>query len=389
MDTTTTLLKHIHALSVDIGPRGPTTDEERKGHLYCIKVFQKLGLESCMETYSSARSIFHPHLIASAALLVSFLLYPLAGQASAQAAALLAMVALASDLLELSFRYNPIRLLVPKGLSQNAFAVLPPSEEHRQDLVLIGHVDTQRTPLIFRSKGWVTAYETFTTIAFIAFAAQVVLYFLGALTQWGWIWPASWVAALCAVLLAAICIQAESTPFNPGANDNASSVSMVLTLAEQIKSQPLEHTRVWLVCTGCEEVQHYGAADFFRRHQAELVNPKTIAFEMLGCAGPAWLLKEGIVIPFHSDPKMRSLAERLSAAHPEWKAYGAVINGGNTEMVDSLLAGIPAITITGLTPKGKAPYWHRKDDTFDKMDPEILCRAYDLTWTYIRALDKE
>ena len=55
--------------------------------------------------------------------------------------------------------------------------------------------------------------------------------------------------------------------------------------------------RVWLTCTGCEEVQHYGAIDFFRRQRAEMRQPVTIAFEMLGCKGPAWLVKEGRVIP--------------------------------------------------------------------------------------------
>ena len=73
---------------------------------------------------------------------------------------------------------------------------------------------------------------------------------------------------LFAVILAAICIEADSTPFTAGANDNATAAGMVLTLAEQFRKKPLEHTRVWAVCTGCEEVQHYGMIDFYRRHLA-------------------------------------------------------------------------------------------------------------------------
>ena len=45
-------------------------------------------------------------------------------------------------------------------------------------------------------------------------------------------------------------------------------VGLVLALAEALVKQPLRRTRVWLVCTGCEEVRHYGAIDFFRRHRA-------------------------------------------------------------------------------------------------------------------------
>ncbi len=389
MPPVNTLLNHIHALTIDIGPRGPTTKGERRGHEYCQGIFKLLGFTPQWETYSSAKSIFQPHLIASIAFLIAFAVYPTAGRASALIAAILSLAALISELLELGFKNNPIRWLLPKGTSQNVFAVLPPSEDHRQDLVMIGHVDTQRTPIIFSTPAWVSAYETFTTAAFVTFAGQVILYFLGAVTEWAWIWPVSGISALCALLLAAICIQAELTPFTAGANDNASAVGMVLTLAEQLKVQPLKHTRVWLVCTGCEEVQHYGAADFYRRHKSELVNPKAINFEMLGCSGPAWLVKEGIVVPFRSDPKLQALAEKVSIANPQLQAYGTMINSGNTEMADAILAGIPAITLTGLTPQGKAPYWHRPDDTYDKMDPHILHRMYDFTWAYIHALDEE
>jgi hypothetical protein len=135
-------------------------------------------------------------------------------------------------------------------------------------------------------------------------------------------------------------------------------------------------------------VQHYGAIDFFRRHRNELRHPVVIAFEMLGCAGPAWLTKEGIVVPFHADRNLVALAEQLAAQHPEWGAYATRINGGNTEMADALRVGIPAITLTGMTPQGDAPYWHQVGDTNDKIDPEVLKRAYTFTLAYIRSLDE-
>lgn len=170
---------HIRYLTDEIGPRGSTTPGERQGAEYCQKVLQSLGLDARLETFTSARSIFQPHLLASLGMLVSFALYPLAGPASAVVAALISLVALASDLLELSFRDNLLRRMLAKGPSQNTVAVLPPAGEHKQDLVLIGHVDSQRTPIIFSSPRWVNAYEYFTTVAFIAFTAQVFFYILG------------------------------------------------------------------------------------------------------------------------------------------------------------------------------------------------------------------
>jgi hypothetical protein len=383
-----TILEHIRQLSVVIGPRGSTTQGERRGAEYCQSIFKKLGLAPVMETFSSAASIFDPHLFAALFMLVSFAVYPLGGQWTAGLAALIALTSLASELLELGFKDNLFRRMVKKNPSQNVFSVISPAGEHRQDLVLIGHVDTQHTPLIFRTPTWVKVYQNFTTVAFILFLVQVLLYILGTLFQWDWIWYASIPSAVGAVILAAICIEANASPFTAGANDNASAVGMVLGLAEMIQAHPLQHTRVFAVCTGCEEDQHFGGIDFFTRHRAEMHSPKGLVFEMLGCAGPGWLTQEGIIIPFYSDPGMLNLVQRLSNVHPEWGAYPVKITGGNTEMADCVRYKVPALTLFGMTRNGEAPYWHQVGDTFDKMNPEVLARTYALTWAMIQEIDQ-
>lgn len=381
-------LAHIRVLAVEIGPRGSTTAGERRGSEYCENVLRNLGMKTTLESFYSAKSIFQPHLFASIAMLIAFAIYPLSGRVSAFIAAIVSIIALISDLLELSFIENPLRWIVSKGHSQNAVATLQPSGEHIQDLILIGHVDSQRTPLVFKSPRWVGIYKAFTTIAFIAFLLQTILYFIGTITLWNWIWPVSCLSALCAVLLATMCIQADSTPFCHGANDNATAAGLVLTLAEAFIEEPLNRTRLWFVCTGCEEVQHYGAIDFFRRHLSDLVKPKCLVFEMLGCSGPSWLVKEGIVIPFYASPEMVEIAKNISKNHPDLKAYPSKISGGNTEMADALRNKVPAITLFGLTPSGEAPYWHMIEDTFDKIDPVVLARNYEFTWHFIQEIDK-
>ena len=383
-----TWLEHIRQLSVVIGPRGSTTPGERRGAEYCQSVLKKLGLAPILEQYTSAASMFHPHLLCGLLMLLSFIVYAFGGRLAAGIGAFIAIFSLASELLELGFRDNFFRRVVPKGRSQNVVSVIPPAGEHRQDLVLIGHIDTQRTPIIFRSAAWVKAYQSFTTLAFVLFLAQVVLYVMGTIYQWGWIWYASIPSAVGAGLLVAICIEADLSPYTAGANDNATAVGMVLTLAEALKTDPLQHTRVYAVCTGCEEVQHSGAIDFFKRHRAEMKNPKGLVFEMLGCAGPAWETAEGIIVPFHPDAGMLHLIETLTAAHPEWGAYPAKISGGNTELADCVTFKVPALTLFGMTPRGGAPYWHQVADTFDKMDPQVMQKTHNLTWTLIHELDK-
>ena len=381
-------LAHIRALAVDIGPRGPTCEGERKGAEYAQAQYGKMGLAPVWETFKSARSIFQPHLVGASLMLLAFILYPLVGRTTAVIAALLSILVLTSELQELGFKDNLYRRILPKGDSQNVHAVVQPAGEHKQDLILVGHLDSQRTPLIFRTPAWVKTYDRFTTVLFIAFILQVVLYSLSVFFPWNWVWYATIPTAICAVLLAALCIQADSTPFTDGANDNATAAGMVLTLAEQFAKNPLQHTRVFAVCTGCEEVQHYGMIDWYKRHRAELKNPRAVVFEMLGCAGPAWLTREGIIVPFKADATMVSTIERLAAAHPEWGAYETKISGGNTEMADAVRVGVPAITLFGITRDGVIPYWHQVEDNFDKMDPVVMEKTWNMVITFIKELDQ-
>ncbi len=85
------------------------------------------------ETFKSARSIFQPHLIGSLGMLLAFIIFPLGGTTTAFIAALLSILVLATELMELGFQNNLYRLILPKGESQNVHAVIPPSRgAHRR-----------------------------------------------------------------------------------------------------------------------------------------------------------------------------------------------------------------------------------------------------------------
>ena len=381
-------LGHIRALAEGIGPRGATREGDRRGADYAQDRLRRLGLRPVRDSFMSARSIFVPHLMGSVLVLAAFAVFPLHRTVTAAVTAGVTLLVIVSELLELSFRGNLFRLLAPKGESQNVWAAVPPRGAHRRDLVLVGHVDTQRTPFFFRTHAWVQAYDKFTTVAFAAFAWQAVLSLLAVFLPLPWAWPALVPTAVCAALLAAMCIQADCTPFTAGANDNATAVGMVLTLAARLKKTPLRHTRVFLVVTGSEEVAHYGMIDFYRRHRASLKDPRAIVFEMLGCAGPAWSTREGIIVPFRADPALLAIAVRLAAEHPEWGAYPTSISGGNTELTDAVRFGVPALALAGKTRDGVVPFWHQRGDTFDKMDPDVMARTWEFTLGLLEEVDR-
>lgn len=381
-------LSHIRTLAVDIGPRGSTTPEERQAAEYAKDQFKQIGLTPVWQDFQSARSIFLPHIIGSFFMIFAFILYPLGGKVSAVIAAIISILVIVSELQELGFQNNLIRMLVPKGSSQNVHAVVPPSVEHTQDIILVGHLDTQRTPLFFRTPKFVKIYDKFTTIIFVTYLIQTILYSLSVFLSWSWVWYASIPTAMCAVLMISFFIEAEYSPFTAGANDNASAAGMVLTIAEELNKNPLKHTRVFAVCTGCEETQHYGMIAWYQQNLKMLKNPKAIVFELLGVAGPGYLTQEGIIVPFKADQNLIKMVETISREYPELGAYPVKISGGNSEMADALRNKIPAISLFGLKKDGEAPYWHQLEDTYNKMNPQVMENVWSLTMAMLQKIDQ-
>lgn len=71
-------------------------------------------------------------------------------------------------------------------------------------------------------------------------------------------------------------------PYVDGANDNASAVACALGLAERLKTEPLEHTEVWLAFTGAEEIGCLGTHALLDAYSETLRDTWFLDFEMVG-----------------------------------------------------------------------------------------------------------
>ncbi len=382
-------LEHVHHLAAVIGPRGSTTESEAEAAAYARVVLERAGLEPRVERFQSAVSQWRPFALAATLSLLAVALYPLAGRVTAILSTLIAASTLASAYLELNFSPNPLRWLLPKRPSQNVWALIPPANTPRRRVVLVGHLDTHRTPFVFGSPARLKVFGVLVAGAFASMAALVILYIVGAVVQSNLLYIISMAPTVVLVLVLLMTVQADATPYTAGANDNATGAAVVLALAERLQQEPLANTEVWALNSGCEEVGCYGAAAFVREHREELGDAYFIALDSVGGpgTGPCYITREGMTIPYRSDASLVALAEGIAAERPDLGAYPHVMSLGFTEGAIGIKSGLRSLTFVNLTPDGILPYWHRPDDVFENVDPDVLARTQEFLWELLQRLD--
>lgn len=388
--STTRCLEHVRYLAETIGPRGSGTAEEAVAAEYAGSVLQGLGLQVQVQRFRTAISAWRPYALALALALLALAIYPIAGRWTAAAAALIVVFAIVSSLLELNFTANPLRWALPKGQSHNVWAVLPPRGPARRRVVLVGHLDTHRTPFVFKSARHLRLFGLLVPLGFGSMGALLILFAAGAVTDASWVHPVAAVAGLGVAAVLMVLVQADFTPYTPGANDNASGAAMVLTLAERLTREPLAETEVWALNTGCEEVGCYGAEAFLRDHRDGLDGAFFIVFDSVGGpgAGACFITREGMTRRYHPDKKLLYLARAVASARPDLRAYEKPMRLGYTEGAIGVKYGMRTLTFVGLGREdGVLPLWHQPADRAENVDPQTLADTEEFVWELLQRID--
>jgi hypothetical protein len=382
-------MRHLHHLAVDIGPRGSTTPQERQAAAYLRDRFEAAGLETHWEPFRAPVSGWRPFALAALFGLVSLALVALGGRPGALAGAAVMAVATASVFLEMYFQRNPLRGLVARGESQNVWARVPSAGPATRRVLVVGHLDTHRTPWVFTSPGRLAAFRVVTTVGIAGFVAGTLLFAaigLFDLVAWRGL---AWLLLPVYGTVLALTAQPDTTPFTHGANDNASGAAIVLSLAESLAQAPLARTEVWALGSGCEEVGSYGAQAFADAHPAELPGLVAISIDNVGGAGAGvcYTSVEGMVFPLRPSPELVGLAERIRAERPELNAYSLPYTTLHTDATALMVRGVPSLSFVGLTPAGVIPEWHQLSDRFERVDPAAVERTEAFVLELLRRID--
>lgn len=381
-----TAMKHLRHLAVHIGPRGSTTAAEKEAAVYAKSHFETLGLKTHWDQFQSPTSGWRPYAIGAFLGLIATGL-ALAGQPIV--AALLMFIVTLSILAELYFQPNPLRLLVSKAESQNVWAKIPAAQQEKRKIVLVGHLDTHRTPWVFTSPRRLQFFRLVSTLGTASYFISILFFLVMGLVQiGGWQWLALLFVPIHLIVFM-ISIQPDMTPFTAGANDNASGASIVMSLAAQLAQAPLEHLEVWAVCTGCEEVGIYGTQAFIKTHRSDLGNGLGISIDNVGGegVGVCYTSVEGILLPLKPSAELFTLAEQLRQERPSFNAYTLPYQFLHTDGTCLMVNKIPTLSFVGLTPNGTLPHWHQISDTIEHINETAVLNHEAFILELLKKLD--
>lgn len=380
-------LEHLKILCAEIGPRGPTTNDEARAAAYAAARLQKTGARQVViETFHSVPSLWWAFDIAFALPLAAAATYFFSGGRLWGVAAFLCLVSLSVIVAELRFSKLSLSSFLPKRISQNVHARIPPSGEPRKRLVVIGHLDTNKTPVFFRP-GVVGHLPALLFLVMACILLMGLAFVFVPRSDFRTAFVVSVTLSLPVSLAFILTVHGDlRTPYTEGANDNATGAGLVLSLAEQFSEEPLNHTELWALCTGCEEATLSGIKAFLHRHGEELGDAYFIDLECLGIGRVRYITVEGMLRKYYSNPGLLRAASAAAKAEGNGSIEAMALKSGYTETAIVLRNGLAGITVMAF-PEGSrdVPHWHQLSDRLENIQPETL----DTAFRFLVALAKE
>jgi hypothetical protein len=368
----------VQELAGRIGARGTGTSAEGAARAYVAARLAALGLPTARHEFRATHSQNAFPLASVALALLAVAVYPRGGAAGRRAAAALALPTAPLLWRAIRLSTNPLHPLLPSVRSGNVVARVAPREHAAQRVVVLAHLDTNRTRLAWRS-GAVRWLEPMTWLTLGMLGLLGGLYAGGAATRSSVaarrIWQVSLVPAAYAAAMLVTLVRDELEPFSPGAHDNAASVAVALETARTLMVRPLRRTEVVLAFTGAEETDHAGLYALLRDEPAAMRAAAFMGLEGLGSGRLTYLAREGLCDHVRADPGLLDAAARAAARRPELGARPAEMTLED-EVTTLRRRGYRALCIAGVDPAtGSLPHWHRDDDTAGTVSAAFMRRA--------------
>jgi len=383
------LMAYVQALAGEIGPRQTTHPGEEQARAYVRRTLGSAGFSPAdlVETpFRSADSLQYSFLAP--------ILATLAGNLLSGGGRLGRLVGAAAGLLGALHMWQlvacgrqPLSFLYPRHPTRNLVAHIPARRERREQIVLIGHLDTSRQRATFapRLKRFIPATMTAGTLLPLVNGLALLMRATGGGRRAR---AVQWASLLSVLAFLPVVLHDEKDGFVDGANDNATAVACLLGLGAHLKENPLEHSDVWLAFTAAEEIGSVGMHHLLDVYGDQWRNAWFIDLEMVGSEEIIYVPRHGVSYLRHYGPDAGSLAlaEKTRRQHPELGVYGRPLV--IIEEVGALRSrGYRGICLAGVGEDGWLENWHRYSDDVTHVKPHGIERAARFALAMMQELD--
>jgi len=176
----------------------------------------------------------------------------------------------------------------------------------------------------------------------------------------------------------------HSDAYSPGANDNASGVSVVLTLARHFCEYPPDHLDMRYVLFAAEELGLVGSEAFVRGTELSKEDTWVINMDMVGAGKQLCYVRgSGLLPPRLTDGRLNEL---LREAYPDIKRHYYFM--GNSDFSSFVAEGFRAASLcTKGDPQARVVF-HTERDTIEYVDEESLQITAEAAHRVVRLLDE-
>ena len=381
-DQSKLLMEHIEEMASQIGPRAPTSENERRASEYIRSVLEKNGHDVRVDRFRSPSTFSWYYGVPCFLVLSS----PVIFLFSALLAFIIALLGMIFFLIEMNTR-ETISRLFPKGESQNVIARVMPKKKATKRIVIVAHHDTSKPSISFHPK-LIRYFRT--TIILMIFSVIFVPTVYGLIIMFSLNGPLFYVSipfSLYLLISVLVLIHRElAYEHVDGANDNATGIGVLLGLSQELSNSKPENTQVWLLSTGCEEVGCVGMIRFLEKYGKELADAYFICIDNVGGGHIRYTKAEGLIKAFRCSERLVEQFRRSSSSQ-NIDAEPFVCKIYPTNALPCLTRGHRAISILATDKKGLIHNWHWETDTVENLDDNIVNKAFDLVLDIVRSLD--
>jgi hypothetical protein len=265
------------------------------------------------------------------------------------------------------------------------------NESAKKKLILVAHYDSSRSGLSFHPAlvgSFRSSFITSAVMMIILLQALIIRYFGGggALLSLLRIVPTAYM-----MLPIILLIHREFFGrYVHGASDNASGVAAMLEVAEKLSANPPKDFEVWVLATGCEEVNLVGMGSFIRSHQYEIDRETTyfLNLDNLGGGSLRYVIAEGMLKVYPSSPEMIFAAERVAAGEEFKDVRPHVYTLAGLDALVASSRGYKVLSLMGLDESDGIPNWHWPTDTPENVDFSLADKGAEFALRIVSAMDE-